>query len=60
MLAQTPAEQALARSYTTGDADVRFDIDDLSVEHHPARAARAVLPGVFAPFVRALTAGSRR
>lgn len=59
-MAQTPAGQALARSYPTGDADVRFDIDDLSVGHRPARAARAVLPGAFAPFVRALTADSRR
>ncbi|MFE9921029.1 hypothetical protein ACFYQA_05455 [Streptomyces sp. NPDC005774] len=39
MVAQTPAEQALARSYTTGDADMRFDIDDLSVEHRPGGAA---------------------
>ncbi len=35
MTAQTPAEQALARSYTTGDGSVRFGIDDLSVDRLP-------------------------
>lgn len=35
MGAKTPAEQALSRSYTTGDGRVRFDIADLLVEHLP-------------------------
>ncbi|MEV0689338.1 hypothetical protein [Streptomyces sp. NPDC050388] len=37
--ARTPAEQALARSYTAGDGSVRFDIADLSVEHRPGGVA---------------------
>lgn len=39
MAARTPAEPALARSYTTGDGRVGFDITDLSVDHHPDRSA---------------------
>lgn len=39
MTAQTPAERALARSYTTGDDKIRFNITDLSVDHHPNRSA---------------------
>ncbi|MGW7383373.1 hypothetical protein [Streptomyces sp. NPDC054794] len=35
MTTQTPAEQALAHSYTSGDGSVRFSIADLSVDHHP-------------------------
>ncbi|MET8112959.1 hypothetical protein [Streptomyces prasinus] len=35
MTAQTPAEQALARSYTTGDGSVRFDVADLAVDRLP-------------------------
>lgn len=35
---QTPAELALSRSYVTVDG-VRFDVDALSVEHHPDRSA---------------------
>ncbi|MFH9982617.1 hypothetical protein ACH4ND_25920 [Streptomyces sp. NPDC017179] len=35
MTTQAPAEQALARSYTTGDRSVRFTIEDLSVDHRP-------------------------
>ncbi|WP_063484256.1 hypothetical protein [Streptomyces ambofaciens] len=35
MTAQTPAEQALARSYTTGDGSVRFDTVALSVDRLP-------------------------
>ncbi|MFJ8147355.1 hypothetical protein ACIQ8D_07520 [Streptomyces sp. NPDC096094] len=31
-MAQTPAEQALARPYTTGDGSVRFGITGLSVD----------------------------
>ncbi|MEC4015372.1 hypothetical protein [Streptomyces sp. H27-D2] len=38
MVAQTPAERALARSYTTGFGPVGFDISDLSVDHHPNRS----------------------
>ncbi|WP_228450171.1 hypothetical protein, partial [Streptomyces alkaliterrae] len=38
MTAETPAEQALARSYTTGDGAVTFDITDLSVDHHLNRS----------------------
>jgi hypothetical protein len=33
--ARTPAEEALARSYTTGDGSVRFDVTELSVERRP-------------------------
>ncbi|MFD0008226.1 hypothetical protein ACFVJ4_38375 [Streptomyces sp. NPDC127178] len=33
---RTPAEQALARSYTTADG-VGFNITQLTVEHHPDR-----------------------
>ncbi|MGW0823918.1 hypothetical protein [Streptomyces sp. NPDC002845] len=39
MAAHTPAEQALARSYTTGDGSMRFSITDLSVDHHPDPSA---------------------
>ncbi|MGI5397820.1 hypothetical protein [Streptomyces sp. CA-251251] len=35
MTAHAPAEQALARSYTTGDGTVRFDIVALSVDRLP-------------------------
>ncbi|MFF8097933.1 hypothetical protein [Streptomyces sp. NPDC016675] len=35
MTAQTPAQRALARSYTTGDGSVRFGITGLSVERRP-------------------------
>lgn len=39
MTARTPAEQALARSYTTGDGSMRFAVADLSVEHRPGGTA---------------------
>lgn len=39
MADRTPAEQALARSYTTGDGSVRFAVADLSVEPRPGGAA---------------------
>ncbi|MFR0358547.1 hypothetical protein [Streptomyces sediminimaris] len=35
---QTPAEQALSRSYVTADG-LRFDVTKMSVEHHPDRSA---------------------
>ncbi|MDT0347153.1 hypothetical protein [Streptomyces litchfieldiae] len=35
MVARTPAEQALARSFTSGGT--RFDISDLVIDHHPNR-----------------------
>ncbi|MFD4571836.1 hypothetical protein ACFWNK_15910 [Streptomyces sp. NPDC058417] len=35
---QTPAEQALSRSYVTGDG-LRFDVTKLAIEHHPDRSA---------------------
>ncbi|OKI10087.1 hypothetical protein A6A06_05635 [Streptomyces sp. CB02923] len=38
MVEQAPAGQALARSYTTGDGQVRFEIADLSVQHHENRS----------------------
>ncbi|MFE2374316.1 hypothetical protein [Streptomyces sp. NPDC059398] len=38
MTAQTPAEQALARSYTTGEGKVRFNVTGLSVDHRPDRS----------------------
>jgi hypothetical protein len=38
MVAQTPAEEALARSYTTGDGRISFRIAELSTEHHPNRS----------------------
>ncbi|AZM54249.1 hypothetical protein DMA15_18170 [Streptomyces sp. WAC 01529] len=38
MAARTPAEQALARSYTTGDGAVRFNVDDLALDHNPNRS----------------------
>lgn len=38
VMEQTPAERALARSYTTGDGQVRFEIADLSVHHHDNRS----------------------
>ncbi|MFF3614936.1 hypothetical protein [Streptomyces sp. NPDC002580] len=34
---RTPAKQALSRSFVTADG-VRFDVDEMSVEHHPGRA----------------------
>ncbi|MFE3652877.1 hypothetical protein [Streptomyces sp. NPDC057579] len=39
MVDQTPAERALACSYTTGDGQVRFDVSSLSVRHHADRSA---------------------
>lgn len=38
MVAQTPAEQALANSYTTGDGSTRFNVDGLSVDHQQDRS----------------------
>ncbi|MET7619398.1 hypothetical protein [Streptomyces sp. NPDC005408] len=38
MPAQAPAERALARSYTTGDGQITFNISDLSVDHHSDRS----------------------
>ncbi|MEU3949836.1 hypothetical protein [Streptomyces sp. NPDC029526] len=42
--ARPPAEQALARSYTTGDGSTRFGVDALTVTHpadgHPVLAYR--------------------
>jgi hypothetical protein len=35
---QTPAEQALSRSYVTADG-LRFDVTKMSAEHHPDRSA---------------------
>lgn len=35
---QTPAVRELARSYTTGDGEVRFTVADLSVISHPDRS----------------------
>jgi hypothetical protein len=35
---QTPAEQALRRSYVTADG-VRFEVVTMSIEHHPDRSA---------------------
>ncbi|MFI9809497.1 hypothetical protein ACIHEJ_35035 [Streptomyces sp. NPDC052301] len=51
MTARTPAEQELARSYTTGDGAIRFVISDLAVDHRADRSATltywltAVRPG---------------
>ncbi|MGP3980625.1 hypothetical protein [Streptomyces sp. KR80] len=39
MVAQTPAERALARSHSTADGQVTFNISDLSVDHYPDRTA---------------------
>ncbi|MDJ0465355.1 hypothetical protein [Streptomyces sp. H27-C3] len=38
MAAHTPAERALARSYTTGDGAIRFNVTDLTVDHQPDRS----------------------
>ncbi|WP_369212646.1 hypothetical protein [Streptomyces flavofungini] len=38
MTTHTPAERALARSYTTGDDATRFNVTDLTVEHRPDRS----------------------
>ncbi|MFF4290804.1 hypothetical protein ACFY0R_36690 [Streptomyces sp. NPDC001633] len=38
MVEQTPAERVLARSYTSGDGQVRFEVTDLSVVHHANRS----------------------
>ena len=35
---QTPAEQALSRSYVTADG-IRFDVVEMTVEHRPDRSA---------------------
>ncbi|MFH9958015.1 hypothetical protein ACH4OX_27880 [Streptomyces roseolus] len=35
---RTPAEQAMSRSYVTADG-LRFDVTEMSVEHHPDRSA---------------------
>ncbi|MET7454980.1 hypothetical protein ABZT03_24420 [Streptomyces sp. NPDC005574] len=35
MAVRTPAEQALARSYSAGDGGVRFGVAALSVDHRP-------------------------
>ncbi|MEU8889048.1 hypothetical protein [Streptomyces sp. NPDC048442] len=34
MTVRTPAERALARSYTTGDGEVSFAVRELTVDHH--------------------------
>ncbi|MEV7190181.1 hypothetical protein AB0N81_00045 [Streptomyces sp. NPDC093510] len=39
MTTRTPAEHALARSYTSGDGTVRFDVTELTVDHHADRSA---------------------
>ncbi|QEU96289.1 hypothetical protein [Streptomyces kanamyceticus] len=39
MTAHTPAERALARSYTSDDGAIRFDVVDLTVDHHSDRSA---------------------
>lgn len=38
MEGRTPAERALSRSYVTADG-LRFDVTQMSVEHHPDRSA---------------------
>ncbi|MFJ5292765.1 hypothetical protein [Streptomyces sp. NPDC088348] len=38
MTARTPAAQALARSHTTGDGEVGFNVTELSVDHRPDRS----------------------
>ncbi|GAA0478853.1 hypothetical protein ABZ951_04930 [Streptomyces sp. NPDC046215] len=38
MPARSPAERALARSYTTGDGQVTFTVSDLSADHHDDRS----------------------
>ncbi|MFJ9129547.1 hypothetical protein ACIRJS_36175 [Streptomyces sp. NPDC102340] len=35
----TPAERALGRSYTAGAGAERFEVEDLTVDHHPDRTA---------------------
>ena len=37
MASGTPAEEALGRSYTTGDGAVRFGVDELAVDEQPDR-----------------------
>ncbi|MET9549523.1 MULTISPECIES: hypothetical protein [unclassified Streptomyces] len=38
MAAPTPAELALARSHTTDDGAIRFNVTDLAVDHRPDRS----------------------
>lgn len=38
MVAHTPAERVLARSYTSDDGATRFHVTDLTVDHHPDRS----------------------
>lgn len=35
---QTPAERALARSFTSGNGQVRFEVTNLTVHHHANRS----------------------
>lgn len=35
---RTPAERALARSFTTGDGRTGFTVDELSADHRPDRS----------------------
>ncbi|ATL25653.1 hypothetical protein [Streptomyces formicae] len=39
MTAHTPAEHALARSFTSDDGAIRFHVTDLTVDHYPDRSA---------------------
>ncbi|MGW7080083.1 hypothetical protein [Streptomyces sp. NPDC054866] len=39
MVAHTPAERVLARSFTSDDGATRFTVTDLTVDHHPDRSA---------------------
>jgi hypothetical protein len=38
MVAHTPAERVLARSFTSDDGTARFNVTDLTVDHHPDRS----------------------
>ncbi|MEW2527576.1 hypothetical protein [Streptomyces sp. NPDC047071] len=38
MATRTPAERALARSFTTDDGATRFNVTDLTVDHQPDRS----------------------
>ncbi|WP_447035508.1 hypothetical protein [Streptomyces sp. DSM 118878] len=38
MVAHTPAERVLARSFTSDDGATRFNVTNLTVDHHPDRS----------------------
>ncbi|MGW0909553.1 hypothetical protein [Streptomyces sp. NPDC002853] len=41
-MAHTPAERVLARTFTSDDGAIRFNVTDLTVDHHPDRSVTLI------------------